>query len=150
MLELAKYVRNCVVFWENLHSWQKFYTTTGRDGRDKFQVWETWWADRADDQNWPLWWCQRGRRARGHLPWPHTKILRDVWKSASPERLAGNWTPIDHPRSHAPTRQKGLYEVLARELGQEMAAGTGQPLLILRQWLLATSDNGSASEKESH
>ena len=38
MLELAKYVRNCVVFWENLHSWQKFYTTTGRDGRDKFQV----------------------------------------------------------------------------------------------------------------
>ena len=24
---------------ENLHSWQKFYTTAGRDGRDKFQVW---------------------------------------------------------------------------------------------------------------
>ena len=38
MLKLAKYVRNCVVFWENLHSWQKFYTTPGRDGRDKFQV----------------------------------------------------------------------------------------------------------------
>ena len=37
--KLAKYVRNCVVFWKNLHSWQKFYTTAGRDGRDKFQVW---------------------------------------------------------------------------------------------------------------
>ena len=39
MCKLAKYVRNCVVFWKNLHSWQKFYTTAGRDGRDKFQVW---------------------------------------------------------------------------------------------------------------
>ena len=38
MLKLAKYWRNCVVLWENLHSWQKFYTTAGRDGRDKFQV----------------------------------------------------------------------------------------------------------------
>ena len=38
MLKLAKYVRNCVVFWENLHSWQKFYTTTGRGGGDKFQL----------------------------------------------------------------------------------------------------------------
>ena len=36
--KLAKYVRDCVVFWKNLHSWQKFYTTVGRDGRDKFQV----------------------------------------------------------------------------------------------------------------
>ena len=42
MFKLAKYVRNCVVFWKNFHSWQKFYTTAGRagsDGRDKFQVW---------------------------------------------------------------------------------------------------------------
>ena len=38
MCKLAKYVRNCVVFWKNLHSWQKFYTTAGRNGRDKFQV----------------------------------------------------------------------------------------------------------------
>ena len=37
MLELAKYVRKCVVFWENSYSWQKFYTTTGRGGGDKFQ-----------------------------------------------------------------------------------------------------------------
>ena len=37
--KLAKYVRNCVIFRKNLHSWQKFYTTVGRDGRDKFQVW---------------------------------------------------------------------------------------------------------------
>ena len=36
--KFAKYVRNCVVFWKNLHSWQNFYTTAGRDGRDKFQV----------------------------------------------------------------------------------------------------------------
>ena len=39
MCKLAKYVRNCVVFWKNLHSWPKFYTTAGRDSRDKFQVW---------------------------------------------------------------------------------------------------------------
>ena len=32
--KLAKYVRICVVFWKNLHSKQKFYTTAGRD---KFQ-----------------------------------------------------------------------------------------------------------------
>ena len=25
-------------FLEKLHSWKKFYTTAGRDGRDKFQV----------------------------------------------------------------------------------------------------------------
>ena len=36
--KLAKYVRNYVVFWKNLHSWQNFYTNAGRDGRDKFQV----------------------------------------------------------------------------------------------------------------
>ena len=36
--KLTKYVRNCVVFWKNLHSWQKLYTTASRDGRDKFQV----------------------------------------------------------------------------------------------------------------
>ena len=34
--KLAKYVRNCVVFWRNLHSWQIFYTTAGHD---KLQVW---------------------------------------------------------------------------------------------------------------
>ena len=33
----ANYVRNRVVFGENLHSWHKFYTTTGRDGCDKSQ-----------------------------------------------------------------------------------------------------------------
>ena len=39
--KLTKYVWNCIVFWKNLHSWQKFYRTAGRagrDGRDKFQV----------------------------------------------------------------------------------------------------------------
>ena len=38
MCKLAKYVRKCVNFRKNLLSWQKFYTTAGRDGRDKFQV----------------------------------------------------------------------------------------------------------------
>ena len=33
--ELAKYVRSWVVFWNNFHSWQKFYTAAGRE---KFQV----------------------------------------------------------------------------------------------------------------
>ena len=26
-------------FWKNSYSWKIFYTTAGRDGRDKFQVW---------------------------------------------------------------------------------------------------------------
>ena len=26
-------------FLEKLHMWNFFYTTTGRDGRDKYQVW---------------------------------------------------------------------------------------------------------------
>ena len=30
--------RKNVVFRKNLHSWKYFYTTAGRDGRDKFQV----------------------------------------------------------------------------------------------------------------
>ena len=34
MCELKEYVRNCVVSWKNLHSWQKFNATAGRD---KFQ-----------------------------------------------------------------------------------------------------------------
>ena len=34
----AYYARIHVVFQENLHSWQKFYTTAGRDGRDKSQL----------------------------------------------------------------------------------------------------------------
>ena len=48
--KVAKYVRNFVVFWKILHSWQKFYTTAGRGGRDKFQIWirgdlGTFWSD---------------------------------------------------------------------------------------------------------
>ena len=42
--KLARYVRNCVVFWKTIHSWQKFYTTAGRGSRDKFQVWELYSA----------------------------------------------------------------------------------------------------------
>ena len=38
-VNLANYARNRVVFRENLRSWHKFYTTAGRDGRDKFQLW---------------------------------------------------------------------------------------------------------------
>ena len=34
-VNLQNMEKNCVVFWKNLHSWQKFYTTAGRD---KFQV----------------------------------------------------------------------------------------------------------------
>ena len=29
---------------KKLHSWKYFYTTAGRDGRDKFQVWWWWWS----------------------------------------------------------------------------------------------------------
>ena len=51
--KLAKYVRNCVVFWKNLHSWQKFYTTAGRDGRDKSQLCDQdgYDHDENDDQD---------------------------------------------------------------------------------------------------
>ena len=35
----ANLARKRVVFWKNLHSCKNFYTTAGRDGRDKFQVW---------------------------------------------------------------------------------------------------------------
>ena len=52
MCKLVKWVRNCVVFWKNLHSWQKFYTTAGRDGRDKFQVWKDLNDD--DDNDWMM------------------------------------------------------------------------------------------------
>ena len=31
--------KNALFFRENLHSWHKFYTTAGRDGRDKSQLW---------------------------------------------------------------------------------------------------------------
>ena len=41
--KLVKCVRKCVVIWKNLHSWQKFYTPAGRDGRDKFQVCSHFW-----------------------------------------------------------------------------------------------------------
>ena len=36
--KLAKDVRNYIVFYKELHSRQKFYTTAGRGGHDKFQV----------------------------------------------------------------------------------------------------------------
>ena len=43
---LASCARHHVDFPENLHSWHKFYTTAGRDGRDKSQLWylHLWWS----------------------------------------------------------------------------------------------------------
>ena len=35
------YARENVVFWRNLHYWQKFYTATGSDGRNKSYLWIT-------------------------------------------------------------------------------------------------------------
>ena len=35
----ANYARICGVFWKKLHSRHTFYTTVGRDGRDKSQLW---------------------------------------------------------------------------------------------------------------
>ena len=35
---IAKYAKKCTVFLKKLHSWQKFYTTASRGGRDKFQL----------------------------------------------------------------------------------------------------------------
>ena len=47
------YARKCAVFWQNLHSWQKFYTTAGRDGRDKSQLCDQdgYDHDENDDQD---------------------------------------------------------------------------------------------------
>ena len=55
--KLANYVRSCIVFWKNLHSWQKFYTTSGRGGRNKFQVceeviWSSWYDNDNDNVIW--------------------------------------------------------------------------------------------------
>ena len=36
----ANFAGKHVVFTKNLHSWKYLYTTAGRDGRDKFQVWK--------------------------------------------------------------------------------------------------------------
>ena len=60
MCKLAKYVRNCVVLWKNLHSWQKIYTTAGRDGRDKFQVWS---CDR------PFWFVSKDKTRCKNIVW---------------------------------------------------------------------------------
>ena len=38
LLVLGKLCENWRCFWENLHSWHKFYPTAGRDGRDKPQL----------------------------------------------------------------------------------------------------------------
>ena len=46
--KLTKYMSKFNIFTQillgnallkNLHNWKQFYTTAGRDGRDKFQVW---------------------------------------------------------------------------------------------------------------
>ena len=36
---IRKFCKKLRCFRKNLHSWKYFYTTAGRDGRDKFQVW---------------------------------------------------------------------------------------------------------------
>ena len=36
-----------IAFQDNLHSWYKFYTTTGRDGRDKSQLCMRVWRQLA-------------------------------------------------------------------------------------------------------
>ena len=36
---LHNFARKLVVFWKKLLSGKNFYTSAGRDGRDKFQVW---------------------------------------------------------------------------------------------------------------
>ena len=33
---------NALFSGKNLNSWKYFYTTAGREGRDKFQVWGQW------------------------------------------------------------------------------------------------------------
>ena len=37
---MRNYVREKVVFWENLHHWQKIYTAAGSDGMDKFHLYD--------------------------------------------------------------------------------------------------------------
>ena len=39
--EMAVKVQTWDFFLKNLHSWHKFYTTAGRDGRDKSQLCES-------------------------------------------------------------------------------------------------------------
>ena len=85
--KLAKYVRDCVVFWKNLHSWQKFYTTVGRDGRDKFQVWKeiclmAWAVDKIES-NFLRWLSTWGAQA-SHPKCPTSRIFpTTLWKKIS-------------------------------------------------------------------
>ena len=38
LMPVRKTCKKFVAFLTNLHSWQEFYTTAGRGGRDKFQL----------------------------------------------------------------------------------------------------------------
>ena len=49
-----KYARKQVVFWINLHSWHKFYTTAGRDRRDKSQLCLFTTHDRQTEKRQPI------------------------------------------------------------------------------------------------
>ena len=120
--KLAKYVRNCVVFWKNLHSWQKIYTTAGRD---KFQVWSFYlnglpriwssschhtplrwtlgsfhWSERSAFPKWGCW--TRGRNWTGLLsrtigrfqqPRGQTRRPRRIgWSSGSSGSAGALWS----------------------------------------------------------
>ena len=41
LVVIFKLCEKSFFLWKNLHIWQKLYTTAGRDGRDKSQLWAT-------------------------------------------------------------------------------------------------------------
>ena len=66
-------MKNRVVFWENLHSWQKFCTTAGLDSRDKSQLWRR-------ENNKPEYFCSFTSMFQFlHLEHASTFFSRLVW-----------------------------------------------------------------------
>jgi len=66
MCKLAKYIRNCVVFWKNLHSWQNFtrppVATVATNSKSVLNIWSPTRSQLLVISNEVLWW----QRTRGH------------------------------------------------------------------------------------
>ena len=88
----AYYARIHVVFQENLHSWQKFYTTAGCDGRDKSQL------------------CWGGGRLKrnGDENISKRQQIRNFWSCSLVDCVLGRWSPEGQWRGKlSPISQRG-------------------------------------------
>ena len=136
-----QYARNCVVFWENLHSWPKFYTTAGHDGRDKSQLCDQYVYVSCDVKNvwwwcWSCWWqclykaCHDVQAERGGW-WICTTWAEvfSLFHNVLPPRPLRLWARCSNRTTHSP--HVGL-QVHAAPLSN----GLGWPMCTA-QWDLA-------------